>query len=555
MNCAIYARYSSDLQRQTSIADQIAVVQRYAAERGWVVLSDHIYTDAAISGASIAGRPGLEALLSAAALSPPPFGALLVDDSSRIARDLPDAIRIMQQLTFQGVRLIYVSQGIDSESEQAEPLVAMHGIMDSFYRKEMAAKIKRGLAGQISRGFATGSITYGYHTVPVADPTGKRDTDGHPVLLGKRPEIREVEACVIRRIFQDYASGIGVGTIVATLNAEKVLGPRGNPWRQGAVKRILNNERYLGRLIWGQQRFDRRPGTNQKVARPVPRDQWHVEERPELRIVEQDLWRQVKQRQQEVRAVTGATRARPLVSGKHPALHSLHLFSGFMRCASCSGTIAIVTGGNGSPRYGCPRSWSHGVTECDNRLTVRAKIADALMLAGLREELFRPETVTYLTQAVTNRLNQLIDARPRQRDTLQLERATVTTKLTHLVTAIETGSVSSTLVDAIRAREVDISRIDAELEALNEPLDARLAVLPTWVRRQLNDLADLLRGHPERLKSELRRLGVRFTLHPMYDEGPRPFYRAIGEGVLPCFQFSPELQISVSDRSDPGSAQ
>ena len=131
----------------------------------------------------------------------------------------------------------------------------------------------------------------------------------------------------------------------------------------------------------------------------------------------------------------------------------------------------------------------------------------------------------------------------------------MTTKLAHLVTAIETGSVSSMLVDAIQAREADIRRIDAELGTLNEPLDARLAVLPTWVRRQLEDLADLLRGHPERLKSELRRLGVRFTLHPTYDEGPRPFYRAIGEGVLPCFQISPELQISVSDRSDLRSRQ
>ena len=398
MRCACYARYSSDLQRSTSIEDQLAVARRYADEHGWVILEDHVYVDAGISGAAIAGRAGLEALLAAAALSPPPFEVLLVDDSSRVSRDLADAIRIMQQLTFQGVRLIYVSQGIDSANEQAEPLAAMHGIMDSFYRKEMAAKIKRGLAGQLSRGFATGSITYGYRTVPVVDPSGKQDPNGHPVLLGKRPEIREVEASVIVRIFQNYASGIGVATIVATLNAETVPGPRGNPWRQGAVKRILNNERYLGRLIWGQQRFDRRPGTNQKVARPVPPDQWHIAERPELRIVEEDLWRQVRQRQQEVRAVTGSTRARPLVSGKHPALHSPHLFSGFMRCAACGGTIAIVTGGHGSPRYGCPRSWRHGVTECDNRLTIRTKIADPLMLAGLREELFRPETVTYSHQ-------------------------------------------------------------------------------------------------------------------------------------------------------------
>ena len=67
VRAAIYARYSSDLQRETSIEDQLAVAKRYAEERGWKVLKDHIYTDAAVSGASINGRAGVQRLLSSAA--------------------------------------------------------------------------------------------------------------------------------------------------------------------------------------------------------------------------------------------------------------------------------------------------------------------------------------------------------------------------------------------------------------------------------------------------------------------------------------------------------
>ena len=67
---ACYARYSSDLQRETSIEDQLAVAKRYAEERGWKVLKDHIYTDAAVSGASIQGRAGVQRLLSSAAQRP-----------------------------------------------------------------------------------------------------------------------------------------------------------------------------------------------------------------------------------------------------------------------------------------------------------------------------------------------------------------------------------------------------------------------------------------------------------------------------------------------------
>ena len=71
MRVAAYARYSSDLQRETSIEDQLAVARRYAEDHGWKVLKDHIYTDAAVSGASINGRAGVQRLLSSAAGKPP----------------------------------------------------------------------------------------------------------------------------------------------------------------------------------------------------------------------------------------------------------------------------------------------------------------------------------------------------------------------------------------------------------------------------------------------------------------------------------------------------
>jgi DNA invertase Pin-like site-specific DNA recombinase len=106
----VASAYSSDLQRETSIDDQLAVAKRYAEDRGWKVLKDHIYTDAAVSGASINGRAGVQRLLSTAAKRPKPFDVVLVDDSSRIARDITDAIRVMQQLKFLGIRVIYISQ-------------------------------------------------------------------------------------------------------------------------------------------------------------------------------------------------------------------------------------------------------------------------------------------------------------------------------------------------------------------------------------------------------------------------------------------------------------
>ena len=182
------------------------------------MLEDCVYSDAGISGASLDGRPGIQALLTASRQRPLPFDVLLVDDSSRVARDLADALRVMQELRFVGVRVVYISQGIDSASEQAETLVTVHGLVDGLYLREMAAKIRRGLAGQAERGFSTGARVFGYRSVPVLDPSGRSGPDGHPLLLGKRWEIHEAEAAIVRQVFEWYARGIGVGTIVARLN-------------------------------------------------------------------------------------------------------------------------------------------------------------------------------------------------------------------------------------------------------------------------------------------------------------------------------------------------
>jgi site-specific DNA recombinase len=528
LRVTIYARFSSELQKATSIEDQVRVARTYAQQQGWTVDESRIYSDAGISGSSIDGRPGLQALMAAAAQRPLPFDVLLVDDSSRIARDIADAIRIIQTLKFFGVRVVYISQHIDSANEQAETLVAVHGMVDSLYLREGAKKIKRGLAGQHSRGFATGAITFGYRSVPVPDPSGKIDADGRAVLLGKRLEVNPREADAVRQIFEWYAGAIGVETIVARLNRKSVHGPRGRRWRAGTVRTLLRNEKYRGLCIWGKQTVDRRPGTRQRILRDVPRDQWHVQERPELRIISDELWTRVVARRAEVRQAYDLKPGSTLVRGRNAALYSRHLFSGFLRCGVCAGAITVVSGGYGAPRYGCLRSWKNGREACTNRLTIRAKIADAALLAGLRAELLRPETVTNLTSVLATELNAALDQRPALRERAERALRDARRRLDNLIAAIEDGAGGPAVRDAIGSREADVHRLERELEALAEPLEQKLAVMPTWVRQQLEDVVGLLAETPERTKAEFKRFGVSFTLHPSYSEGARPFLRAQG---------------------------
>ena len=144
----------------------------------------------------------------------------------------------------------------------------------------------------------------------------------------------------------------------------------------------------------------------------------------------------------------------------------------------------------------------------------------------------------YLVDQVSQALNAIVDERPRKRHALEQESKAVRERLSHLVTAVEAGNASSTVFQAIRAREAEMASLDAALADADVPLDDRLAVMPTWVRQQLDDVASLLAGSPERTKREFQRLNIRFTVSPVATEGPRPFLRAEGSGEFEHLAFS-----------------
>ena len=116
MRAAIYARYSSESQREESIEDQIFTCRRLAREKGLTVLDDHVYTDYAQSGAS-RDRIGLNQLIDASAGKP--FDAILVDDLSRLARDNFLMLSVIADFQYQGIRVISVADNLDSNDEES----------------------------------------------------------------------------------------------------------------------------------------------------------------------------------------------------------------------------------------------------------------------------------------------------------------------------------------------------------------------------------------------------------------------------------------------------
>jgi hypothetical protein len=185
-------------------------------------------------------------------------------------------------------------------------------------------------------------------------------------------------------------------------------------------------------------------------------------------------------------------------------------------------------------------------------MSVRAKVADAALLSGLQQRLLHPDTVAYVTAAVTARVAEELDGRPVRREHLERERATVQSKLDNLIAALENDGPTPSVLQAIRAREGDLQRLQRDLEGVQAPVGNKLAVLPSWVQRQLEDMVGLLGEDPPRVKAHLRKIGLGFTVWPVADEGRR-FLRAVGTANLLEATFGREFDFPSTGRSLPQS--
>ncbi|MGV4878263.1 recombinase family protein [Acetobacter indonesiensis] len=246
---ALYARYSSDNQREASIEDQFRVCREHAKREKWKVIG--AYKDAGISGASMILRPGIQTLLQDAQAGR--FDIVLAEALDRISRDQADVATLFKHLKFAGVPIVTLAEG-----EISELHVGLKGTMNALFLKDLAAKTHRGLRGRVEDGKSGGGLCYGYRVVRQFDAKGEQ-------IRGDR-EIDAHQAEIIRRIFRDFAAGIGPRAIAKALNDQGIGGPEGKLWSdttiRGHVKRgtgIINNELYIGRLVWNRQRYGQRP--------------------------------------------------------------------------------------------------------------------------------------------------------------------------------------------------------------------------------------------------------------------------------------------------------
>src|SRR5580704_18092625 len=197
---ALYARYSSENQRDAPIEDQLRLCRLHAEKQGWTIVDS--YVDRAISGASLL-RPGIQELIQDATRGR--FAIVLAEAMDRLSRDQEVIAGLFKRMAFSGVKIVTLSEG-----DVTHLHVGLKGTMNALFLKDLADKVRRGLRGRVEGGKSGGGNCYGY------DVAKKLAADGEPVR-GNRT-INPIEAEVVKRVFREYATGVSPKQIAVRLN-------------------------------------------------------------------------------------------------------------------------------------------------------------------------------------------------------------------------------------------------------------------------------------------------------------------------------------------------
>ena len=208
MRVALYARYSSDNQRDASIADQLRVCRAYAERQGWTTCEE--YTDHAVSGATLL-RAGFQALMRDALNRR--FDVVLAESLDRFSRDQENTAGLFKRLTFAGVNIVHARR-----RRHHTPAHRVQGNDERPVPEGLADKTHRGLRGRVEGGKSAGGLCYGYRVV--------KSLSGGTVTTGER-EIEPAEAAIVERIFQEFVAGIAPKAIARRLNRDGIAGPFG----------------------------------------------------------------------------------------------------------------------------------------------------------------------------------------------------------------------------------------------------------------------------------------------------------------------------------------
>lgn len=347
MRVWLYTRLSNDDDpAQNSLQNQQEICRAFAEKKGWSIAGSS--ADDNISGMNFSRR-GLDTLT--AAVPAKQIDAVLVKDLSRLGRHRTQTALFIDFLREKQVRVISVTEGVDTFCEEDDLMIGIRGLMNDYYAKDIGKKIRAGYRQKQKEGFVI-TPPFGYWK---DKNTGQIKVDTEA-------------AATVQLIYSLYLQGCGQKEIARRLNAVGRKTPAqlraercGREvrhthktrdgqflWTYASVKNILVEEAYTGVLN------NRRREYNNGKAKHIDKTDWYRHEGFFPVIIEKQEWEQVQ--------ALLKRQARPANGNQ-----AKHRYAGLLTCQECGNTfIPMIRCWNGKSRveYVCRGYHRNGKTYC-----------------------------------------------------------------------------------------------------------------------------------------------------------------------------------------------
>ena len=425
MTAVIYARYSSDSQREASIEGQLRDCKAYAEKNGITVVGTYI--DRAYS-AKTDDRPDFQRMIKDSGKKI--FDVVLVWKLDRFARNRFDAVNYKYQLEKNGVHLVSAMEPI-SQGPEGIMVESMLIGMAEYYSAELALKVARGERENALQCKYNGGV------VPLGFTIGKEDRLYH---------IDPETAPIVQEIFTRYADGEPAEKIAASLNERGLRTRTGKPFVKNSFFQIFRNRRYIGEYRY------------KDIVTPggIPA------------IVDQDLFDRVQQRFEQNRIAHG-----------RPAKEDVsYLLTTKLFCGKCGTLMGGESGtshmGNTYYYYKCGNAKRHGKAHCDLK-AIRKEPLERFVVDTAIKVIFSDEIIERLIDLVMEAQQQENTRLPVLKDQLR----DTEKRLANLLEAIEQGILTPTTkqrLDELEARKEALNTSILE-EELKKPVLTR-----EWIR-------------------------------------------------------------------------
>ena len=363
MRVWLYARLSNDDDpAQNSLQNQQEICRTFAERKGWIIVGSS--TDDNISGMNFSRR-GLDMLT--AAVQAKQIDAVLVKDLSRLGRHRTQTALFIDYLRQQQVRVISVTEGVDTFCEEDDLMIGVRGLMNDYYAKDIGKKIRAGYRQKQKEGLVI-TPPFGYW----------KDKNTNQVV------VHQDAAETVQLIYALYLQGCGQKEVARRLNSlgcktpaqimtERIGYDSQKPhktrdgqflWTYASVKNVLVEEAYTGVLVNHRREY------NNGKAKHIDKTDWYRHEGFFPVIIEKQEWEQVQ--------ALLKRQARPANGNQ-----AKHRYAGLLTCRECGNAfIPLIRCWNGKSRveYVCRGYHRNGKAYCASH-RIHEEVLDAKVQA------------------------------------------------------------------------------------------------------------------------------------------------------------------------------